>query len=89
MCKNPTGCANEAKSDAFEKPGRFSSGHFQDEISGRAAFLHSGFHSVEFDANGLPSGTYLYRLQVGSFVACRKMIQTINSVFAGRLPLDR
>jgi hypothetical protein len=34
----------------------------------------AGYLSVRFDAAGLPSGMYLYRLKAGSFVASRKML---------------
>ncbi len=34
----------------------------------------AGIHSVKFDAAGLPSGVYFYRLEAGSFVRSRKMI---------------
>ena len=34
----------------------------------------AGRHSVKFDAGGLPSGVYFYRLQAGSFVRTMKMI---------------
>jgi hypothetical protein len=33
----------------------------------------AGFHEVSFDASGLASGVYLYRLQAGSFVESRKL----------------
>jgi len=33
-----------------------------------------GYHSVNFDASGLASGLYLYRLQVGNQVKTRKMV---------------
>jgi hypothetical protein len=33
-----------------------------------------GVHTVQFDASGLASGVYFYRLQAGAFVATRKMI---------------
>jgi hypothetical protein len=39
-----------------------------------SASLHSGFHSVSWDASDFASGIYLYRLEAGSFVQSRKMI---------------
>ena len=33
-----------------------------------------GQYSVQFDAAGLPSGTYLYQLRVGTQVASRRMV---------------
>jgi len=36
--------------------------------------IEGGNHSVDFDASSLPSGIYLYKLQVGSFVETKKMI---------------
>ncbi len=35
---------------------------------------HAGTHTVSFNASKVSSGVYLYRLQVGSFVAVKKMI---------------
>lgn len=34
----------------------------------------AGTHSVQFDASGLASGVYLYRLEAGGFVENRKMV---------------
>jgi hypothetical protein len=34
----------------------------------------AGFHQVEFNATGLPSGVYFYRLQAGSFTEIKKMV---------------
>ncbi len=37
-------------------------------------YKHAGYHQVEFDATGLASGMYLYRLQAGAYIATKKMI---------------
>jgi hypothetical protein len=34
----------------------------------------AGNFEVEFDATGLPSGTYFYRIQAGNFVETKKMV---------------
>ena len=34
----------------------------------------SGIHEVEFNATGLPSGFYFYRMQAGAFIEMNKMI---------------
>ena len=34
----------------------------------------AGYHEVKFDAGGLPSGVYFYRLQAGNFVETRKLL---------------
>jgi Secretion system C-terminal sorting domain len=36
--------------------------------------LEAGFHSVEFNASNLASGTYIYRLQASNFVETKKMM---------------
>ncbi|MEE9451021.1 MAG: T9SS type A sorting domain-containing protein [Ignavibacteriaceae bacterium] len=33
-----------------------------------------GSYEVEFEATGLPSGVYFYRLQSGNFVKTKKMV---------------
>ena len=35
--------------------------------------LHAGTHAVTWDASGLPSGTYLYRLSAGAFSQTKAM----------------
>lgn len=34
----------------------------------------AGTHSVRWDASGVPSGVYFYRLQAGEFVQTRKLV---------------
>ena len=34
----------------------------------------AGFHSAKFEGSNLPSGTYIYRLQTGSFIQTKKML---------------
>ncbi|MBM4175491.1 MAG: T9SS type A sorting domain-containing protein [Ignavibacteria bacterium] len=36
--------------------------------------LNAGYHEVQFDANGLSSGVYLYRIEAGSFISVKKML---------------
>ncbi len=36
--------------------------------------LPAGAHEIEFDASGLPSGVYIYRLTAGNYVASSKMM---------------
>jgi hypothetical protein len=35
---------------------------------------HPGTHSVQWDAGGLSSGVYSYRLQAGGFVQTKRML---------------
>ncbi|MCU0333162.1 MAG: T9SS type A sorting domain-containing protein [Ignavibacteriaceae bacterium] len=34
----------------------------------------SGYHKITFNANNLPSGTYIYRLESSDFVQVKKMM---------------
>ena len=34
----------------------------------------AGVHEVQFDASGLSSGVYVYRLQAGDFVQAKRMV---------------
>jgi len=34
----------------------------------------AGYHEVRFDASGLSSGVYFYRLQAGTYVETRKLL---------------
>jgi hypothetical protein len=49
------------------------------DLSGRRvatlvnSFEEAGFKTVSWDARQLGSGTYLYRIEAGSFVQTRKM----------------
>ena len=36
-------------------------------------FIESGIHQVNFDAVGLNSGMYFYRIQAGDFTQVKKM----------------
>ncbi len=36
--------------------------------------MEAGYHEVEFNAENLSSGVYLYRLDTGSFTDVKKMI---------------
>lgn len=39
-----------------------------------AGELPAGYHKVRFDASGLSSGVYFYRMSAGKFNAVRKMV---------------
>ena len=34
----------------------------------------AGYYEIEFNAAGLPSGTYIYRLKAGSFTSIKKLL---------------
>ncbi|MCJ7648867.1 MAG: T9SS type A sorting domain-containing protein [Candidatus Lokiarchaeota archaeon] len=34
----------------------------------------AGFYEVEFNAEDLPSGVYIYRIQAGDYVSSKKMV---------------
>jgi hypothetical protein len=36
--------------------------------------IESGFHSVVFDAKGLPSGVYFVRMVAGNYISTKKMV---------------
>jgi hypothetical protein len=36
--------------------------------------MEAGEHTVIYNASGLPSGVYLYRLEVGNFIRTRRMV---------------
>jgi hypothetical protein len=38
----------------------------------------TGYHEVKFDASGLASGVYLYRMQAGNYVETRKLLLVRN-----------
>jgi len=40
-------------------------------VSGK---LNAGIHKIEFDASGLSTGLYFYRIQAGSFIQTKKMM---------------
>jgi len=37
-------------------------------------YLKAGQYNVRFDAQGLPSGVYLYRIQAGEFVDTKRLL---------------
>ena len=37
-------------------------------------FKSEGYYEISFDASGLPTGMYLYRISAGAFVSTKKMI---------------
>jgi hypothetical protein len=62
-----------------KEPGRVTLKVY-DALGNEAAVLADGFypagsHSVRFDAPDLPSGIYVYRIQMGKFAASRKMVK--------------
>ena len=63
--------------DLFEQPA--GSGFFSSLLGRQVAQVvtgrqEAGFHQARWDAEGLPSGVYLCRLQAGDAVASRKLL---------------
>lgn len=71
---------NPTTSFEFQVPGsEFVSIKVFDVLGREVAVLaneerSAGVHKLMWDASALPSGVYLYRMQVGNFVATRKMV---------------
>lgn len=71
---------NPSTTIRFALPGnRFVTVKIYDVLGNEiAVLLHeerpAGLHSVEFDASGLSSGTYFYKLQAGGNIFTRKML---------------
>lgn len=36
--------------------------------------LEAGEHTLNFDASGMPSGTYIYQIEAGNYISARKMV---------------
>ncbi len=71
---------NPATTIAFSLPSKQSATLKVYDVLGREVAVlineskEPGKYIVSFDASGLPSGTYFYRLQAGSFVATKKLM---------------
>ncbi len=65
---------------AFNLPGKASAELEIFDILGRTVNkvnlggLEAGFHTIEYDAGGLASGVYLYRIRAGELSAVKKML---------------
>ncbi len=46
----------------------------EEDVQERLGEREAGYHQVKFDAAGLSSGVYFYRLRAGDFVQTRKLI---------------
>ena len=61
------------------KPGSCAGRHVADALGREVARLAdgpmgAGYQHVRFDASGLPSGVYLYRLEAGTFQQTNRMV---------------
>ena len=71
---------NPTTTIAFELPLRADATLSVFDVTGRrvgrfdAGILPAGVHRIMFNAEGLASGTYFYRLQAGDYVETKRMV---------------